>query len=211
LIDDERYGQLNDMASKMGRKFTKWTDKSIFALLPGGATATAYDGQYFFDTDHQDASETAQSNKGTSALSDTTYATARAAMMNFTDDQGDPVGVMPNLLVIPPGLEQTALELLKAVNVIGDSSNGGSKTNVYQGTAELLVSPWLTDTNNWYLLDTTGGEKPLILQERIALELGFQGKDSYEGYNNNTLSYGTYWRGAHGYGDWRRAYGAIVA
>ncbi len=204
LLDDERYGQLNGMASKMGVKFTKWFDKSLFAKLPAGATALAYDGQYFFDTDHSEGNSGTQSNKGTSALDATTFATGRAAMLGFKDDQGDPVGIVPNLLVVPPSLEKTALEIVKAVTV----STGG--TNVQAGLAEVLVSPWLTDTNNWYLLDTTN-DKPLILQERIALEVGFQGADSEDGFKRNTYNYGSYWRGAFAYGDWRYAYGGIVA
>lgn len=205
LIDDERYGQLNGMSAAMGRKFVRWFDKKVFALLPAGATATAYDGQYFFDTDHAEGNSGTQSNKTTSAFDATTYATGRAAMMNFKDDQGDPVGAMPNLLVVPGALEKTALETVKAVTV----STGG--TNVLAGLSEVLVTPWLTDSNNWYLLDTQSGDKPLILQERIALELGFQGADSESGWNRSEYEYGSYWRGAFSYGDWRRAYGGIVA
>lgn len=204
LLDDERYGQLNGMASKMGNKFIKWMDQSIYAKLPAGATALAYDGQYFFDTDHSEGNSGTQSNKGTSALDATTFAAARAAMLGFKDDQGDPVGIVPNLLVVPPALEKTALELVKAVTI----STGG--TNVQAGLAEVIVSPWLTDANNWYLLDVTS-DKPLMLQERIALELGFQGADSEDGFKRNTYNYGSYWRGAFGYGDWRYAYGGIVA
>lgn len=203
LLDDERYGQLNGMASKMGNKFSKWFDYKTFALLPAGATTTCYDGQYFIDTDHSEGNSGTQSNKGTSALSATTFATARAAMLGFKDDQGDPVGIVPTLLVVPPALEKTALETVKAVTI----STGG--VNVQAGLAEVLVSPWLTDTDNWYLLDTTS-DKPLILQERIALELGFQGADSEDGFKRNTYNYGAYWRGAFGYGDWRYIYGAIV-
>lgn len=208
LIDDERYGQLNGMAAKMGRKFVRWTDKKVFALLPDGATATGYDGQNFFDTDHSEGDSGTQSNKTTTAFSAAEYATGRAAMMNFKDDQGDPAGILPNLLVVPPALEKTALETLRAVNVEGSTA---TKDNVYAGTAEVFVTPWLTDTNNWYLLSTNDGDKPLILQERIQLELGFQGADSHVGFNRNEYQYGSYWRGAFGYGDWRRAYGGIVA
>jgi phage major head subunit gpT-like protein len=205
LLDDEAYGQLNGMAAAMGRRMVRWTDKKVFALLPGGVTATAYDGQNFFDTDHSEGNSGTQSNKSTTAFSATEFAAARAGMMILNDDQGQPVGINPNLLVVPPALEKTALETVKAVTI----STGGQ--NVLAGLAEVLVSPWLTDTNNFYLLDTQGGEKPFILQERIALELGFQGVDSHDGFNSNTLKYGSYWRGAFGYGDWRRAWGGIVA
>lgn len=77
-------------------------------------------------------------------LNVTNYAAARAAMMGFKNDDGTPLGIMPNLLVVPPSLEQTAKELLLAEVVIGDGTAGGSKTNVWRGSAEVLVVPYLT-------------------------------------------------------------------
>ena len=65
------------------------------------------------------------------------YAAARAAMHVFQADSGRPLGIMPNLLVVPPSLEQKALELISAERL----ANGA--TNVWRGTAEVLMSPWL--------------------------------------------------------------------
>jgi len=65
------------------------------------------------------------------------YETARAAMQSFKGDYGRPLGVMPNLLVVPPALEGAALEILNS------ERNAAGATNVWKGTAELLVVPWL--------------------------------------------------------------------
>lgn len=205
MIDDDnaQYSKLQNLAGRLGRNFPVFLDQNVFGLLPAGATTLCYDGQYFFDTDHSEGSSGTQSNKSTTAFSAAQYASARAAMMNFKNDQGVPVGVMPNLLVVPGDLEKTALEVLKAVTIEGASF--GSKSNVYVDSANLHVTPYLTDTNNWYLLDTRV-DKPLIVQERVALEVGFKSE-----FVNNEIDYGAYWRGAFAYGDWRRAYGGIVA
>lgn len=85
-------------------------------------------------------------------LNHTNYAAARAAMMGFTNDEGVPLGIRPNLLVVPPSLESTAREILLADIIIGSLAAagtvtdfvGGGKTNVWKGTAELLVVPYLT-------------------------------------------------------------------
>ena len=66
------------------------------------------------------------------------YAAARTAMMNFKADGGRPMGVRPTLLVVPPTLEQSAFEVLKA------GRDAAGATNVYQNTANLLVTPWLS-------------------------------------------------------------------
>lgn len=71
------------------------------------------------------------------ALSATTYAAARAALMGMKGDYGRPLGLMPRLLVVPPVLEEAGRKLLNS-----EYASGG-ETNPWKGTAELLVVPWL--------------------------------------------------------------------
>lgn len=71
-------------------------------------------------------------------LSEENYAIARAAMMKRKGDKGRLLGVNPNLLVVPPSLEAVARKVLKATEVNGS-------TNVWAGTADLIVSPYLED------------------------------------------------------------------
>lgn len=65
------------------------------------------------------------------------YEAARTALMGVRGDEGRPLGVRPTHLVVPPALEREALELLNA-----DRNTAGA-TNVYRGTARLIVTPWL--------------------------------------------------------------------
>ena len=70
-------------------------------------------------------------------LDATAYGAARAAMMSFKGDNGKPLGVVPDLLVVPPSLEGTGLTILQA------EKNAAGADNIYRNTARLLVSPWL--------------------------------------------------------------------
>ena len=70
-------------------------------------------------------------------LDETGYAAAREAMLAFRDSEGKPLGITPNLLVVPPSLESEAREI-----IINEADASGA-TNKWQGTAELLVVPWL--------------------------------------------------------------------
>lgn len=72
------------------------------------------------------------------ALSAATYGLARSSLMGMKGDHGRPLGVMPRLLICGPSNEKAALEVLNA------ERNAAGATNVYKGTAELLVVPWLT-------------------------------------------------------------------
>ena len=77
-------------------------------------------------------------------LDATNYSGTRAAMMSLTNAEGRPLGIKPNLMVVPPSLEKAAREILQAQFIIGDPTTGGSKSNVWQGTTDLLVVPELT-------------------------------------------------------------------
>lgn len=71
------------------------------------------------------------------ALDAAHYATARAALSSMKGDYGRPLGIMPNLLVVPPSLESAGRKILNSENA------AGGETNEWKGTAELLVVPWL--------------------------------------------------------------------
>lgn len=66
-------------------------------------------------------------------LTPDSYAAARAAMMSLTNSEGQPLAIVPDLLVVPPTLEAAGREVLMAER----DTNGA--TNVWRGSAELLV------------------------------------------------------------------------
>ena len=70
-------------------------------------------------------------------LNKANYQIAREAMMAMKGDHGRPLGVKPNLLIVPPSLDGEALELINA------ERDAAGATNVYKGTAEVMVCPWL--------------------------------------------------------------------
>ena len=52
-------------------------------------------------------------------------------------DQGRPLGIRPNVLVVPPQLEEAAFHLLNT-----ETQDGGG-SNPWKGTAEIVVTPYL--------------------------------------------------------------------
>jgi len=71
------------------------------------------------------------------ALDETNYSAARAAMRSYKADNGRPLLVNPSVLVVGPSLEDAARKLLLA------QQNSVGASNVYAGTAALIVSGWL--------------------------------------------------------------------
>lgn len=70
-------------------------------------------------------------------LSYDNYVAARTAMMNVKKDGGQPMGIMPDLLVVGPSNERAALEAVTTQRL----ANG--QDNPYKDSAKVLVVPWL--------------------------------------------------------------------
>lgn len=77
------------------------------------------------------------------------YEEARKAMMNMLGDEGRPLGIKPDTLVVSPNLEGAALRILnngtrtEAVDNGAGGSNAVAITNEWANTAKLIVTPWL--------------------------------------------------------------------
>ncbi|RIA44050.1 phage major head subunit gpT-like protein [Hephaestia caeni] len=65
------------------------------------------------------------------------YKKARAGLAGMKGDYGRPLGLSGKTLIVPPSLEGAGLELLNA------ERDAAGATNVWRGTAELLIVPWL--------------------------------------------------------------------
>ena len=207
-IEDDNLGVYTPMVEFMASSVGSKPDEMTFAALKDGFTATCFDGQNFFDTDHPvilaDGSTGTASNTGGGSgtpwfllctnrplkplihqerrapqfvaldkiddpnvfmkkqflygtdarwatgyglwqlaygsrqtLDATSYAAARASIMARTGSHGRPLGLVPNLLVVPVALEGAAREILM------NERTASGATNTWKGTAELMVSPWL--------------------------------------------------------------------
>jgi phage major head subunit gpT-like protein len=69
------------------------------------------------------------------------YASARSAMTALKSDEGRPLGIVPNKMVVGPSLEQAGRKLVNNQLVAED---GVSVSNEWAGSIELVIVPWLT-------------------------------------------------------------------
>lgn len=215
-IEDDQCGQIRIRVQSLAQEAKRHVEELVFGMLSSGFASTCFDGQYFFDTDHVTVGadyQTAQSNKGTSALSATALQAAITAMARFKDDRGRPMGVSADTLAVPPDLEWTAREILESVywpESTGTSSYQKMPNNVLKGRLELVVSPYLTDTSDWFVLCTRGIIKPLILQKRTPVEFESLEGSTESGFMRDQFLYGVRSRYNAGFGMWQYAYGSQV-
>ncbi len=210
-IDDDQWGLFaSQIIPQMAMQAKKWPDYRIVDTIRGNGTWS--DGLAFFHASHpvnvdNSALSTYANDYTTTPLNHDNYALVRQAMMAQIGEDGKSLGVTPNLLIVPPQLEQTALLLLKASMVAPASfgnmtSQVGSMTNVYMGSAELLVVPELSaDATKWYLADTTKPIKPFVwaLREAPSFAMRVDPRDPVV-FDRNEYLFGSRARGEAGFG-----------
>lgn len=162
-IEDDRlsvYGRRFELIGKAG---AEWPHQLLKEKLQ--ANPVGFDGKTFFASDHDLNPATAQSNDFNLPLDEDNFDAVWTAMCSYTDERGEPLGVMPNELVVAPQLKRTANRILK--NARKDSG----ATNELQGYAEPIIVPHLANQpTTWYLQDTRM-MMPWLFQLRKAVRL----------------------------------------
>lgn len=211
-IEDDRVGIYRIQAQTAGQSAGELPEIIIDSLKNGAFTSLCYDGQYFYDTDHSVAGASV-SNKLTAVLSGATtaaavasYGAARAAMMAFKDDEGQPLKLIPDTLEVPPALEGMGRIICEA-DEFGDGT-----TNIYKGTAKLVVNPGITSSLYWFLHCTSRPVKPFIYQTRKAPTFVQQmGSENDDVFMRGEYKFGAEARGTGTYGFFQLSVGSTGA
>lgn len=206
-IEDDQLGVYKPLFGELGRVGKKWPDQTLKTALQAGTTNLGFDGVAFFASTHPLNPAGNQTNNFTgTALTATNFAAVRAAMMGYTGEDGEPLGVNPGLLVVPPQLGDTGHTICTA------EFGASGASNVQRQQADVLVVPELANAaTTWYLMDVSSPIKPLIWQLRKAIQLA----QLTEVTDTNVFMikqflYGLEGRGVAGYGPWFLAARAIA-
>lgn len=204
-IEDDRIGVFTPLVKDLAQVTKRHPDELVFNLVAEGFKNKCYDGEMFFSDKHPLNSEKKvfQSNLGKKKLSMESYAEARTQMMCIKGENNKSLKIVPNVLVVPPQLEGIARKILFSDEI-------SSNTNIYKGSADLIVDAGLADyPNQWYLLSTNRAIRPFIFQNRKVPKLISLTKDDDDNvFWNKEYVYGTDSRCNTGYGLWQLAYGS---
>jgi hypothetical protein len=138
----------------------------------------------------------------TGELTATSVATARIQMVQFRGMQAEIIQVKPDTLLYPPDLYEQAWEI---INSAGKLDTANNNSNVHEGRYTGREWNFLTDSNNWFMMDSTYMKLMLKWCDRIPLEYGF-----VEDFDTFTAKYRAYMRYSMLWRDWRFILGANV-
>jgi phage major head subunit gpT-like protein len=195
------------------------------ALIQNGASSVCYDGQYFFDTDHEEGDSGVQSNDITvdiSALPAAVHGVVTAPsteemqqaiikgiaqILSFKDDRGRAMNSTARsfLVTVPINLYITAMAAVSALTTAALQNNQNPNVLPAGFRIEVEMIPELTWTDSFAVWRTDSPIKGLIRQSETDPTLKVKGEDSEFAFDNDAIQLGIdCWRGAD-YGLWQRA------
>ena len=117
----------------MGESTALHKEQRVAETVKKGFTDLCYDGKPFYSKAHK-VGETTYSNLSDAKLSADSFIAARTTMMSLKNDQGQPLNLVPDTLLVPPALEQEARMILEAdlINGTTNINKGLAKVDVYK-------------------------------------------------------------------------------
>jgi hypothetical protein len=147
---------------------------------------------------------TTQSNAGSTALSATAVeATRRIGHTSIFNDRGELMSINYDTILCTVNNEETGYEI---INSSGKVDTANNNTNFHKGRYNLATWDRLTDSNNWFMLDSRLCKKFLLWWDRV--------KDGIKmDMDTDTLvaKWYVYERYSAGWADWKPIYGHSVS
>lgn len=142
-------------------------------------------------------------NLVTSALSATALTAARNQMVEYRDDRGNFIPVVPDEIVIPHNLYDVAYEIVASMGKVDSSQNN---RNVHYGAYNIIEWMYLSDTNNWFLQDSAMRKQSIAWIDRIEKEFAY-----VEDFDTLVSKWRGYMRYVALWWNWRWILGALVS
>jgi phage major head subunit gpT-like protein len=223
----DKTGQINVRVNELAdRTNTHWA-QLLSKLIIGGESTVCYDGQYYFDTDHKDATGPVQSNKIGITLNDyksqidggkvgnpdnPSEAALRLAILrtiqqilSFKDDQGEPMNENASkfLVVVPTSLWYVARAAVSVPLTIGGASNAVKVLDEID--ISISQNPRLDWSDKFAVFRTDSSVKSFIRQEEKGIQLKAIAEGSELEFKHDKHWYGVdTWRNV-GYGFWQNS------
>ena len=142
-------------------------------------------------------------NRITAALSAVSVAAARIQMRGFRGDRGERISVMPDKLVYPVNLYQVAYEIIESE---GQPDSANNNKNVHKGGYTGTDWEYITDTNDWWMIDSENMKESFCWVDRVQAEFGM-----VEDFDTLVGKWRLYARYSLGWNDWRCILGSQVS
>ena len=222
LIDDKKYPVMDNRSGMLAQSMDRTREKDAarafnYAFSAAFDYETSEEGVALCSSSHTTkvpgvVTTSGFSNAGSTALSKTAIAAARLAGKRFRMANGQLAAVMPDTLIVPESLFDTACEVTGYDPRSGASSEldpdtANRKINIARGT-KVIGWNFLDDfsTKNWFMVDSKLMKQYLVWIDRVKPEF----ETRYD-FNTKALEVSSYARWGYGFNAWQFIYGNQVS
>lgn len=212
LFDDDQYNIMDQKPMALSNSYFRTRQKHGARMLNN-----AFSVDNFFYTNSESVALCSNShtttsgastangfdNLVTSSLTATAVAAGRIQMVGFRGDQAERISVMPDELWYPPNLYENAYEIINASGKVDTSNNN---PNVHKGQYMGIEWNYLTDTNNWFMVDSRYRNQMVHWVDRTPIEFAM-----VEDFDTLVAKWRGYCRYSNAHTDWRWILGANVS
>ncbi len=209
LVDDDQYNVINRRPRGLAVSAVRTREKAAASVFNNAFSDTYAGGDAvgLLSSAHPASpanTSTTQENEGTTALSYVAVVDTRVLMRKFEDDRGQLIPMNPQLILVSPDLEERANAIVNTINKV-DVADYHDSLVARRGIG-FLVWDYLTDTNNWFLIDQTLAKLYLQWFDRKPLEFAMDPTSDF----SLEARFRGYMRYSYGWSDWRWIYGHAV-
>ncbi len=209
LVDDDQYNVINRRPRGLALSAVRTKEKAAASVFNNGFSTSFQggDAKPLCETTHPYSPTNAgtQSNEGSADLSYDAVVETRRLMREFKDDRQQLIPINPQLILVPPELEETANAIVNTMNKV-DVADFHDSLVARRGIG-FLTWDYLTDANNWFMIDVSLAKMFLLWLNRT--DLGFS-MDPTSDFSLEARFRGCM-RYSYGGSDWRWVYGHLVS
>lgn len=202
----QRYSIINKRPAQLALVAKRTKEKHGVQIFNNAFNTTIFaggDGIALCGTHTYQGTSTTVSNSGTTALSPTAVEATRLLMRAYVDETDNLLTARGDTLLVPPGLEETAWEI---VNSQGKLATADNDPNFNKGKYRIIVWDYLSDSNNWFMVDSRMAKMYLKWFTRIPIEFN-KDKD----FDTYLSKWSCYTRYSYGFSGWSWIYGHQVS
>lgn len=212
LFDDDQYNIMDQRPRALARAAfrTRQTHGAQFFNNAASVDTTFYSNSEnvapvsnSHTTTSGASTSTGFDNLTTSALTAVAVQAAYIQMRGFRGDQAERISVMPDTLLVPIDLQEAAYEIVASSGKVDTDLNN---RNIHEGRYKVIEWEYLSDSNNWFMMDSSLKQEQLFWTDRTALEFAM-----IEDFDTLVAKWRGYMRYAYAHTDWRFLLGAIVS
>lgn len=168
-VSEDDTGEIARKAKAVGSDQITWMMEQMAEIWALGETNNRlmHDGLSLFDNIHPKGGTTFD-NLLTGVLDPDNYQAAKVAMARVPSDLGPtiPTNNKPSHLIVPSELGKAAAELIFNKQ-LGSQADVSGRTalqteNIFINEVQVIETPFLTDPNDWYLIDSNDKRKAFL-------------------------------------------------